>query len=267
MPLELPHLTADDAKPGAAMDFLDINAYLGWPTKTIGQAVAQPDQVLAELAPAGVTKALLWHIAQHDASPQAGNELLSSLIDAQEQLLGCWTILPPQTAEVIDDGFFRRMADNRIAALRAFPDSHKYLLNRTVFGDFLDQLSGRRIPVLLSLEKGITWPGVYQLLAEYPQLTCVLCDIGIWGVNRYTWPLLENYPNVYIESSLLSLAHEGLETTIARYGPERIIFGSNFPERCPEAAALAVLHAGIDETAKQKIAAENAQQLFDQVQL
>ena len=249
------------------MDFFDINAYIGRPAKAIGKAVTQADHLLAELAPAGIATALLWHIAQHDASAPDGNELLSSLIDCQEELLGCWTILPPQTAEVIDEGFFGRMADNRIAAVRAFPDHHRYLLNRTVFGSFLDQLSERRIPLLLSLEKGITWPAVYQLLGEYPQLTCVLCDIGIWGVNRHTWPLLENYPNVYLESSLLSLAHEGLETTIARYGPERILFGSNFPERCPEAAALALLHAAIDETAKQKIATENSQQLFAQVQL
>lgn len=249
------------------MEFFDINTYVGRPAKGICQPVTQADQLLAELAPVGVTGALLWHIAQCDASAVAGNELLCSVIDGQEQLLGCWTILPPQTAEVIDDGFFDRMSDNRIVALRAFPDHHRYLLNRTVFSDFLDQLSERRIPLLLSLEKGIAWPGVFQLLGEYPQLTCVLCDIGIWGVNRHTWPLLEKYPNVYVESSLLSLAHEGFETTVARYGSERVLFGSNFPERCPEAAALALLHAGIDEKAKRKIAAENAQKLFAEVQL
>ena len=64
------------------------------------------------------------------------------------------------------------MKKNRVVALRAFPAHHNYLLNRVVFGKFMDEVTERRIPLLLSLEKaGGSWAAIYQLLTEFPNLT------------------------------------------------------------------------------------------------
>jgi uncharacterized protein len=125
----------------------------------------------------------------------------------------------------------------------------------------------RRVPLLLSLENGVTWPLVYQLLEAYPSLTCVLCDIGIWGVDRYTWPLLESFPNVYLETSLVALEDGGMEATVARYGAERLLFGSGFPVRYHESAILQLLHADISDEDKQKIASTNLERVLGQVAL
>ncbi|MBU4286359.1 MAG: amidohydrolase, partial [Verrucomicrobia bacterium] len=186
----------------------------------------------------------------------------------RKNLFGCWTILPPQTGEVITPDFFRRMQRNRIIALRAFPDHHRYLLNRVVFGKFLDEVTERRIPLMLSVEKASGgWPAIYNFLAEFPNLTCILCDLGIWNSDRYTWPLLENYPNIFLETSLLALEDAGIEETVTRYGAERLLFGSNFPERYLEAATLALLHAAIPAADKRKIASANLEKLIQKTQL
>jgi predicted TIM-barrel fold metal-dependent hydrolase len=159
------------------------------------------------------------------------------------------------------------MKRGHVVALRAFPDLHRFFLSRLVFGRWLEEIAERRIPLLLSLEKGISWQATYQLLEAYPVLTCVLCDIGIWGVDRYTWPLLENYPNVYVETSLLALEDGGMEATVARYGAERLLFGSGFPERYPESAILQLLHADISESDRQKIASGNLKRVLAQVRI
>ncbi|MCX6992995.1 MAG: amidohydrolase family protein [Kiritimatiellaeota bacterium] len=160
------------------------------------------------------------------------------------------------------------MQRDRIVALRAFPAHHNYLLNRVVFGKFLDEVTERRIPLLISLEKaGGGWSAIYELLAEFPNLTCVLCDIGDWNSDRYTWPLLETYPNVFLETNLLTREDGGIEETVARYGAGHLLFGSNFPERYLEAAALAILQADIPAADKKKIASANLESLIQGAQL
>jgi len=212
------------------LTFFDANLCFGRPIRAIYQPAKTADDLRQVMAKTGIAKGLVWHVAQHDYAASDGNQFLTKVIAGRKNLYGCWTILPPQTGEVITPDFFRRMQRSRIVALRAFPDHHRYLLNRVVFGKFLDEVAERRITLLLSLEKSsITWPAIYQLLAEFPALTCILCDLGVWNTDRYTWPLLENYANVFLETSLLALEDGGIEETVACYGAERLLFGSNFP--------------------------------------
>jgi hypothetical protein len=74
---------------------------------------------------AGIDRALVWHIAQHDASPQVGNHLLAEAIRSHPRLVGCWTVLPNQAREFPPlPIFFQQMKDAHVAALRIFPNSH-----------------------------------------------------------------------------------------------------------------------------------------------
>lgn len=249
------------------MDFFDANVFVGSPV----QGGYEPAATAAELLPVmdriGTSQALVWHIAQIDCSAQDGNGLVAGVVAANPRLVGCWAILPPQTGEVIREDFFLEMKRNGIAALRAFPDMHKYLLTRTTFGSFMDEVSEHRIPLLLSLERHATWPMVYSFLSEYPNLTCILCDVGIWGQDRRFWPLLESYPNVRVETSCVSIEAMGLEATVKRFGAERLVFGSSFPTRYPEAAAIDLMRADISDEEKQMIAGDNLRRIMAEVRL
>ena len=249
-------------------DLYDVNLFIGCPSvKGTFTPVSSTSELLEELDEHNIKKALVWHIAQYHVSPVIGNELLSKAISESERLLGCWTILPPQTGEVINESFFLDMKRNRIFALRAFPRSHNFLLNHTVFGDFLSEVSNRKVPLIFSLERGIQWEDIYNLLKDFPRLTCILCDIGIWGVDRYTWPLLESYPNLYLETSLLSLEAGGIESVVKRFGAERLLFGSGFPQRYFEASILQLLHSDISDSDKEKIAYKNLERLIEEIRL
>ncbi|MBN1446065.1 MAG: hypothetical protein JW957_08175 [Candidatus Omnitrophica bacterium] len=247
--------------------FFDANLYVGRHAKTVYKPAAEAEELIKEMDRQSIEKAIVWHIAQHNFSPAEGNAMLSAMIRKHPRLCGCWTILPPQTGEVITRCFFRDMKENRIAALRAFPDIHRFLLNRTVFGGFLDEVSDRKIPLLLSMEKGCSWEGVYNLLEQYPALLCILCDIGVWGTNRYTWPLLENYKNVYLETSLLAIGHEQVEAAAKKFGAGRIVFGSGFPERYPESSICEVLHCNLLDSDKKKISWTNLDSIISGVRL
>jgi hypothetical protein len=53
------------------------------------------------------------------------------------------------------------------------------------------QMMARRIPLFVSLRRGMDWQGIYALLATFPDLVCVICDHGCWGMDRMFRPLLE----------------------------------------------------------------------------
>lgn len=249
------------------LTLFDSNVFLGLPAKAVHDPAETADALLRKMDDCGIRRALVWHIAQHDCSPQDGNRMLSEALAGQERLLGCWTILPPVTGEVGGDGFFEEMKRCRIAALRVFPDTHRFLLRRPAFGSFLDEVSERRIPVLVSLERGITWPAIYDFLADYPDITCILCDLGTWSMDRMTWPLLDTCPNVYLETSMLLLHARGLEATVERFGARRLLFGTGFPMRYPEAPMLQLMHAEISDDDKRLIASGNIERLITEVEL
>lgn len=249
------------------MEFFDCNVFFGLPAVRPPSPVPSAEMLLTEMDRAGVARALVWHIAQHDASPQVGNRLLAEAIRPHERLVGCWTILPNQAREFPPPAaFFAEMQAARVGAVRVFPASHRFLLNGVAMGDWLEALAARRIPLFLSLRRGGDWRDIYALLAEFPTLVCVICDHGPWGADRMFRPLIERYSNVYIETSQYTL-DAGIESFVADYGPERLLFGSGFPESYFGGMMFALRHADISPEAKALIAGGNLERLLGEAKL
>jgi hypothetical protein len=247
--------------------FFDCNAFFGLPMLCPLAPVATADELVAAMDRNGVERALVWHIAQHDASPQTGNALLADGICDQPRLTGCWTILPSQAREFPPlPVFFRQMREARVRALRIFPGSHRYLANGVSMGDWLEALVARRIPLLLSVRRGVEWRDVYALLDEYPEMVCLVCDHGCWGEDRMFRPLLERYPNVYVDTAQY-LLDGGLEALVADYGYQRVLFGTGFPESYMGGMMMALRHAGLPDEAKQAIAGGNLARILEEVRL
>lgn len=244
------------------MRFFDCNAGFGLPAQRPLAPVATVEDLLAEMDRAGVERALVWHVAQHDAAPVVGNRLLAEAIAPHPRLYGCWTVLPNQAHEFPPPPvFFRQMRAARVVALRAFPDDHRFLLNTVAMGDWLAAMVARRVPLFLSMERGVAWRDVYALLAEVPELTCVICDHGCWGEDRLFRPLLARYPNVYVDTALY-LLDGGIEALVADYGAGRLLFGSGFPTSYFGGMMLALKHAEIPREAKLAIAGGNLARLL-----
>jgi hypothetical protein len=249
------------------MRFFDCNVFYGLPTKRPLAPVATVEELLAEMDRAGVEKALVWHILQHDASPQIGNQVLAREIEPHPRLAGCWSVAPNQGREYPPPRvLFEEMKVARIVALRVFPDSHRFLANGVSMGELFEQMVGRHVPLFVSLRRGIGWPSVYALLAEFPELTCVICDHGCWGMDRMFRPLLERYPNVYVDTAQY-LLDGGIEALVADYGARRLLFGSGFPESYLGGMMMALKHACIPDEAKTAIASGNLERIIEEAQL
>jgi hypothetical protein len=249
------------------MRFFDCNVFLGLPMVRPLAPVDNVEVLLDEMDRAGVEKALVWHIAQHDGSAVVGNQLLADAIRFSPRLTGCWSLLPGHTRELPPPKiFFSQMREAGIRALRIFPKAHRFLPNAVTLGDLLEHMVARRIPLLLSLRRGIDWPEVYGLLSSYPELVCVICDHGVWGTDRLFRPLLERYPNVYVDTAQY-LLDGGLEALVSDYGARRLLFGSGFPELYFGGMMMALRHARIPGEAKALIASENLERIIAEEEL
>jgi uncharacterized protein len=249
------------------MRFFDCNTYFGLPCRRPLAPVPEVGGLLAAMEHDGVEKALVWHVVQRDASVQAGNQLLAEAIRPHTQLSGCWTLLPPQTHELPSiPEFFRQMQASRVVALRVFPSLHNYLMNGLTMGAWLDEMTSRRIPLLVSIRHGIDWACICTLMSEFPKLVCVVCDHGVWGSDRLFRPLLEHFPNLYIETSDYIL-DGGIEAFVSDYGAGRMLFGSGFPDSYFGGMMLAIKHARIPDDAKTAIASGNLERILGEVQL
>ncbi len=249
------------------MLFFDCNAFFGLPARRPLAPVCTAELLLEEMDVAGVDRALVWHIAQHDVAPQTGNTMLSAGIAPYQRLTGCWTVLPNQCHEFPEaPELFRQMRETRVVALRAYPDSHRYLLNEVSMGQLLGAMAERRIPLLLSVRRGCTWPTVYGLMSAFPNLTCVVCDHGCWGEDRAFRALLERYPNFYVDTAQY-LLDGGIEAFVDDYGPDHLLFGSGFPESHFGGMMMALRHAQIASAAKEAIAHGNLERLIEEAEL
>jgi len=251
------------------LSFFDCNTFIGSAEKGTWKPARDRAGMLAAMDDAGIDKALVWHVGQQDWSIPEGNTLLSKEIAGEQRLWGCWTLLPPQTGEIpAAPELFKRMKQERIRAVRIFPSHHRFVPGRTALGSLLDGLIKRRIPLLLSMERGaMEYAVVDALLAEFPRLGCVLCDVGIWGVDRFIRPLLEEFPGVRVETSYLAL-HDGvLSSLVKAYGAGRFLFGTGFPDRLAASAMLPLLHAEISDQDKTLIAGANLERIIGEVRL
>lgn len=248
------------------MKFFDCNAFIGLPARVeIYQPAPTAETILAEMDFCGVERALVWHIAQFDAAPRLGNELLKQAIQSHPRLSGCWCVLPNQAHEFPPfEQFLAAMRQAGVTALRAFPVDHHFLLNRVAMGSWLEPMVTHRVPLFLSVARGANWDILYALMNEFPELVCVVCDHGCWGEDRRFRPLIERYPHVYVDTSHY-LLDGGIEAFVQDYGPERMLYGSGFPATHFGGMMLAIRHAKISDDAKEAIAAKNLERLLAEV--
>ena len=68
-------------------------------------------------------------------------------------------------------------------------------------------------------------------------------------MDRMFRPLLDRYPNVYVDTAQY-LLDGGLESLVADYGAQRVLFGSGFPESYMGGMMMTLQHARIPVEAK-----------------
>ncbi|MFC0389853.1 hypothetical protein ACFFJ8_00540 [Paenibacillus mendelii] len=158
------------------------------------------EELLAELDFCGIDSAVVSHQTMADVDPDYGNRaVLAETAKAPDRLLPTWTILPPVTeGHYAPEHLFPAMKASGVQILRAYPERNRYMLTKVAMGELIGEVAAAGIPLYLSPSEG--WQGIYSILQEYPNLTVVLYNYGLWSHSRLTFPLFQAYRNFYIET-------------------------------------------------------------------
>jgi len=245
------------------MRFFDCNCSFGKGPLPAFKYARDAAELADEMDFCGIDRALVYAAGMRFGSPTTWNSLVVAEAKRYPALEPTWAILPPQTGEMpYGPELLDTMKANGVRALRAFPDEHRYRLDRRTFADVFDALIEKRIP--LFVKQNLVAIG--DLLAEVPDLVVVAVNQGPHSLERYLRPLIESYPNLYVDTSYYIV--DGLiEEFCERYGPERLLFGSAYPDNCSGAALLRLIQADIDAQGKSAIAGGNLERLLGEVRL
>jgi predicted TIM-barrel fold metal-dependent hydrolase len=156
------------------------------------------------------------------------------------------------------------MKENGVRMLRAYPERNRYLLNAVTMGELVQEIESARIPLYLSPSTG--WQDIYTILQQFPGLTVMIHNYGLWSSNRFLYPLLQAYPNVYIESGDMQTAGE-IKDICRKFGSEKIVFGSDYPSNHMGGPLAALLGADISREERANIAHRNIERIWSEVRL
>ena len=238
----------------------------------VGNSAVKPRpgvaELLADMDRFGVERALVYHNCLNTLGAESTNRELPRMLreeDPEHRLTGALCILPSQCPELPPpDRFFAAMKENLCSAITLDPFSHRYVPCRLTLGAYLDVAEKRRIPVLLNAFAG-KWNDLYAFLREFPRLQCIFHGGDKWGNDRYIRPLLEAYPGARVELAGYWVP-EGIADLARAYGPERILWGSGFPQYNQGSSMLQLKQSGLDEAAIALIAGKNFENMLEAAQ-
>jgi hypothetical protein len=223
-------------------------------------------ELLEEMDFCGVSESYIYHQIMIDVGPCYGNQLaVQEAAASPNRLHATWTILPPITGEIDQpEAFILRMKDSNVCALRAYPQQNRYFLDRVTMGELLDVMCERNIPLYLSPSE--QWEYIYSALREFPKLTVILTNYGLWGSERFIFPLVRAYENFYVDTSDYQLL-AGIENFVRKFGSERLLFGSNLPMDTIGGPLTTLLGSGIAKDDIENILHKNMERLIGRVVL
>ena len=80
--------------------------------------------------------------------------------------------------------------------------------------------------------------------------------------QRILLPLLTSFPNVQLSTGSNYCVHRGIEQLVGSVGPQRLLFGSGFPEVDPMMAISQLVYADISDEARRLIGSGNLERLI-----
>jgi len=259
-------------EPERAVELLDANA-------TIGRSMFKPpfvtaDELLAEMVHLGIDAAVVSHVLQREHHPAVGNRVLIEELAGKASLLPTWTFLPDYTRELPPaEAYVDQMLSSSVRVAKIYPRAYFTPLADWMPDALWTALERRRVPTFIcpdlpmqGTRDGLERQALRQLCLDHPELPVVAGEYRIRTELRALYRLMDQCPNFHLELSGL-WAYRAIEFICRTWGPERLIFGTNLPNRDGGSTISQLMYAEVDGPAKTAIGGGNLRRLIDGVRL
>lgn len=252
--------------------FFDANCTVGRHMKLRPGGLHTTDDLLAEMDHHGIAEALVVHSLSRETHPALGNPRALEAAASSDRLHPAWCAVhtvahddQPPPPELLE-----QMRAHRVGALFLFTQQYRLDLSDWCVDALLAPFAEQGAPVFICPNEvgphamgmdETDWPAVVGLCQRWPGLPVVVSERRMRRSHRTILQALETCPNLRLEISGLWL-YRALEFIVERFGPERLIFGSNWPAYGQHMTLATVAMADIDDDAKRKIAGDNLRDLL-----
>lgn len=192
------------------------------------------------------------------------NTFIARCAGSSPKLLGLGSLYP--TMDRWEEEL-ERIASLGLRGLKIHPDFQKIDIDEPKAIPMYRAIAKMGLPVLFHVGdpvKDYSSPArLVNLLRQVPDLTVIAAHFGGWSV----WHLSRNtqFPeNIYFDcsSTLMYLSKDQGQDLMERLGPQRFLFGSDFPYWTPQMELERFMELDLDESTREKILYGNFETLF-----
>lgn len=246
------------------IELFDMYCNLG---PRIGSNAEEPEslsELQKNMAHYQIKNALIGHHFSIYGDVDVGNREAMEAVKDNENLWAVGSISPEFDGQSLSpqetlDTFIKQKG--RMIRLR--PNYRAWSIEDWCAKELLDALEERTLPITLSWDD-TNASDLNSMLTAHPNLSCILIDLN-YRNNRKIIPLLKHHKNLSVCISPRFSGHEVMEIFTNQVGPDKLIFGTRYPECEPGASISMLMYARIDEDAKRLIASENIKRLIEGV--
>ncbi len=194
------------------------------------------EELVADHERLGIGARICIHAEARDGVPDEGNFALTRLTFLREDTGLIWTALPSRRyGGKSPETFLGDAQAAGVCMLALFPETHGHHLAPWANRELYSAMERARLPLVLDVRQS-PYSQVHELATAHPQLRIILWN-AFYMDERLQIPLLDACPNVRLGIATVFIPTFGLEQHVARYGPNRLIFGSNWPAQSAGSAA------------------------------
>ncbi len=256
------------SKPRPRTKIIDVHCHLGKysdvyiPESTAGDMINVMDAV-------GIESACISSFAAIGPDWELGNSMVAEAVRQYPQRFIGYAVINPNYPDYMHDELDRCFNILGLRAIKLHPVWHKYPIDGPNYTPVFEYAESHKLTILSH-----SW-GNGDFLAwaakRYPNINFIVAHAGGWnGKNINTSELIgynilataKEHGNVYLDLAASLVYFGALERLVKWVGPEKILFGSDFPLHNLSYQLGRVLFAKISEKEVDSILWKNAQNLL-----
>jgi predicted TIM-barrel fold metal-dependent hydrolase len=234
------------------MPTMDFEAYLNTNAPAAARA-AQLASLLANEDAAGIEYA----VVMPNPTPRPDNRALHETAAGQRRVVPCCQVNPndgePAFAEI------RQAATEwGMRLLKIMPAIYHVQLSGALANKLLT--TARELGMVVNIHSGggISHPlGIGVLARRFPEVTILMDHMGYREWTSDAIEVARDNPNVYLGTTIAAVEPVTVERAVRELGPERVVYGSNWPNVYSDLAVEAIRRQKLGDETEQLVLGGN----------
>ena len=245
---------------------IDGHGHLGTMIKLYSLHVRGIEETIKAMDRCGIAQIVMSHINAISYDFREGNNQLKEAVDQfPDRVVPFFALHPRYWGEVADE-IKRCAGDWGWRGLKLHPDFHSYPANCHSALEAIAIAEAHGCIVMIHSSDRVTsryatpWM-IGEVARQFPRTRIIMAHMGMMDWQEAI-ECAELYPNLILDTTGSVNGYGMIESAVERLGPERIIWGSDFPLMPFEIGMSKIVDCDVEQGVKERILGENIRQIM-----